>query len=290
MKPTFSIIIPTYNRANLLSETIRSVQNQTFEDWECIVVDDGSTDNTKQVVEEIIKSDSRIKYVFQENAERSAARNNGFSNSLGEWICFLDSDDLFDKHHLGLLKKEIERFNIQAFFFTGSSTLCDSKIEINNHETYTKQADYFINNSVIPARVCIHRNLLQFFKFDPEIVIVEDTVLWTYLHFNFPTIQLDLSSVIYRWHEDNSVNISKNCFLPRLRGLKRMFSDKEIRAKISKMIRNQAISNCYYGIAKYHELKRNFIKMIWWVFLSLITDPRSPQTKAKIYMVYAFYR
>jgi glycosyltransferase involved in cell wall biosynthesis len=290
MKPTFSIIIPTYNRANLLPETIRSVQNQTFEDWECIVVDDGSTDNTKHVVEEIIKSDSRIKYVFQENAERSAARNNGFSNSLGEWICFLDSDDLFANNHLELLKKEIERFNIQAFFFTGSSTLSDSGIEINKHESYFNQPEYFINNSVIPARVCIHQNLLRFFKFDPEIVIVEDTVLWTYLHFNFPTIQLDLSSVIYRWHDDNSVNISKNCFLPRLRGLKRMFSDKEIRAKISKMIRNQAISNCYYGIAKYHEFKRNFIKMSWWVFLSLLKDPRSPQTKSKIYMIYAFYR
>lgn len=290
MKPTFSIIIPSYNRANLLPETIRSVQNQTFGDWECIVVDDGSTDNTKQVVEEIINSDPRIKYIFQENAERSAARNNGFSNSLGEWICFLDSDDLFANNHLELLKKEIERFNIQAFFFTGSSTLCDSKIEINSHECYLQQPDYFINNSVIPARVCIHRNLLEKYKFDPEIVIVEDTVLWTYLHFNFPTIQLNLSSIIYRWHDDNSVNISKNCFLPRLRGLKKMFGDIEIRTKISKTIRNQAISNCYYGIAKYYEFKRNFINMIWWVFLSLLTDPRSPQTKAKIYMVYAFYR
>lgn len=286
----FSIIIPAYNRADLISESIHSVQNQTFENWECIVVDDGSKDNTKQVVEEIIKSDSRVKYIYQENAERSAARNNGFSISIGEWICFLDSDDLFDTNHLELLKKEIERYNIQAFFFTGSSTLCDSKIEINSHESYLQQPDYFINNSVIPARVCIHRNLLEKYKFDPEIVIVEDTVLWTYLQFNFPTIQLNLSSIIYRWHDDNSVNISKNCFLPRLRGLKRMFSDKEIRAKISKMSRNQAISNCYYGIAKYHEFKRNFIKMIYWILLSLLTDPRSPQTKAKIYMIYAFYR
>ncbi len=286
----FSIIIPTYNRANLLPETIRSVQNQTFYDWECIVVDDGSTDNTKEVVEEIINSDSRIKYIYQENAERSAARNNGYLHSKGDWICFLDSDDLFDSKHLELLNLEIKSRNIHGFFFTGSSTLNDSRIEINKHDKYLQQPDYFINNSVIPARVCIHRSLLQSFKFDHEIVIVEDTVLWTYLHFNFPTIQIDLSSVIYRWHDNNSVNISKNCFLPRLRGLKKMFADKKIRNKISKLNRNRAIANCYYGIAKYHENKRNFTKMIWWVFLSLITDLRSPQTKAKIFMIYAFYR
>jgi glycosyltransferase involved in cell wall biosynthesis len=69
----FSIIIPTYNRADLIPETIRSVQNQTFKDWECIIVDDGSTDNTKSIIEDLIKQDSRIKYVYQENAERSAA-------------------------------------------------------------------------------------------------------------------------------------------------------------------------------------------------------------------------
>jgi glycosyltransferase involved in cell wall biosynthesis len=290
MKPNFSIIIPTYNRADLLLETIRSVQNQTFGDWECIVVDDGSTDNTRLVVEEIIRSDSRLKYIYQQNTERSAARNNGYFHSIGEWICFLDSDDLFDSNHLELLNLEIKSRNIQAFFFTGSSTLCDSKIEINRHETYVKQPDYFINNSVIPARVCIHRNLLNSFNFDPEIVIVEDTVLWTYLHFNYPTIQLDLSTIIYRWHDENSVNISKNCFLPRLRGLKKMFGDKKIRTKIPRISRNQAISNCYYGIAKYHEFKKNFTKMIWWAFLSILSDPRSPQTKAKIYMLYAFYR
>ncbi|MFM7681211.1 MAG: glycosyltransferase family 2 protein, partial [Bacteroidota bacterium] len=129
----FSIIIPTYNRANLLPETIRSVQNQTFEDWECIVVDDGSTDNTNQVVEEIIKLDSRIKYVFQENAERSAARNNGIRNSYGEYICFLDSDDHFLSDHLHQLKNIIEtKENRTCMIINEMQIIDDSRIEASN--------------------------------------------------------------------------------------------------------------------------------------------------------------
>ena len=288
--PFFSIIIPTYNRADLIPETIRSVQNQTIENWECIIVDDGSTDNTKSIIEDLIKQDSRLKYIYQENAERSAARNNGIRNSSGEYICFLDSDDLFEENHLECLEKEIKANPNIKFFFTGSSTLHEGNITVNINEVYDRSPDYFIFNSVIPARVCIHHSSFEQFRFDPEIVIVEDTVLWTYLHLNFNTIQINLSGAIYRWHDDNSVNISKNCFLPRLKGLKKMFADKNIRNKISGRKRNRAISNCYYGIAKYHENNRDFTKMIWWILLSLITDLRSPLTKSKILMIYAFYR
>jgi glycosyltransferase involved in cell wall biosynthesis len=290
MNPLFSIIIPTYNRATLLSDTIKSVQNQTYTKWECIVVDDGSTDNTKEIVESLILKDNRVKYVYQENAERSAARNNGIHNSSGDYICFLDSDDLFEENHLDLLAKEINENSDTKFFFSGSSTLHNGNISVNKHEIYDGSPDYFIFNSVIPARVCILSSLLEKFKFDTNIVIVEDTVLWTYLHLNFKTKQLDLTGAIYRWHDDNSVNISKNCFLPRLNGLKRMFSDPIINSKITLKSRKIALANCYYGIAKYYEYKRNFFKMCFWSIMSIFTDSKSPQTKAKLYMIYAFFR
>jgi len=93
--PKVSIIIPTYNRANLLPRSIKSILNQTFKDFELIIVDDGSTDNTKEVVEEFQKKDSRIKYIRREVNSGGAAIpcNLGIKNSQGEYIAFVGSDD-----------------------------------------------------------------------------------------------------------------------------------------------------------------------------------------------------
>ena len=72
-----SIIIPLYNAARFIAETLQSVQAQTYTDWECIVVDDGSTDNGAEIVQRIAQADTRIRYVYQSNAGPSAARNHG---------------------------------------------------------------------------------------------------------------------------------------------------------------------------------------------------------------------
>ncbi len=103
--PFFSIIIPTYNRAYCIGNAIQSVVDQIFTDWELIIIDDGSTDNTKSVVESF--NDERINYYWQENQERSAARNNGIKMSKGEWICFQDSDDEYLNNHLMILHEGI---------------------------------------------------------------------------------------------------------------------------------------------------------------------------------------
>lgn len=89
-----SVIIPTYNRAGLLSRAVRSVLNQTFKDFELIIVDDGSVDNTKDVVREFRNDDDRIKYVWQKNSGTPAGSlNSGIKLAKGEYIAFLDDDD-----------------------------------------------------------------------------------------------------------------------------------------------------------------------------------------------------
>ena len=113
----FSIIIPSYNRANHLPKAIESVLAQSFTDWELIIVDDGSTDNTSDVVASY--NDPRIKYIYQENAERSAARNNGIRNANGEWICFLDSDDVYLNQHLAVFEKAIHESANPRFLLSG---------------------------------------------------------------------------------------------------------------------------------------------------------------------------
>ena len=94
----FSIIIPTYNRANLIGKAIDSVLAQTYHNWELIIIDDGSTDNTRDVVRSY--NDNRIKYFYQENRGRSAARNYGIDISKGDYISFLDDDDYYLENFL----------------------------------------------------------------------------------------------------------------------------------------------------------------------------------------------
>lgn len=103
-----SVIIPTYNREKYISETIYSVLNQSYKALEVLIIDDGSTDNTQKIVETIAAEDSRVKYIYQINAERSAARNKGIKIAQGEFIAFLDSDDLWSPTKL---EKQIKLFN-----------------------------------------------------------------------------------------------------------------------------------------------------------------------------------
>lgn len=107
----FSIIIPTYNRAHLISDTLNSVKNQSFTDFELIIVDDGSTDNTRIVVENYISNNQLKNWHFYSkiNGERGAARNFGLNKAIGKWITFLDSDDLFYPNHLYLASNFISK-------------------------------------------------------------------------------------------------------------------------------------------------------------------------------------
>ena len=104
--PVVSAIIPTYNFGRFLGEAIQSVLDQTFTDFELIVVDDGSTDDTREVVGSF--NDSRIRYIYQENRGLPAARNTGIKASRGEYIAFLDSDDIWLTQNLELKVKSLD--------------------------------------------------------------------------------------------------------------------------------------------------------------------------------------
>lgn len=95
MNPTVSVIIGAYNAENTIRETIESVLSQTFTDFELIIVDDGSTDNTKNICEEYRKRDNRVRYVWQKNSKLSAARNKGVEVSKSNYVTIIDADDLW---------------------------------------------------------------------------------------------------------------------------------------------------------------------------------------------------
>lgn len=99
-KPKVSVIIPSYNRGKYISATLNSVLKQSFQDFEVIFVDDGSTDNTKEILNYYCQQDYRIKYFWQPNSERAVARSYGMGLALGDYITLVDSDDLWYPHKL----------------------------------------------------------------------------------------------------------------------------------------------------------------------------------------------
>lgn len=112
MKPLVSIVLPTYNRAAMLAEGLESIVAQTFADWELIVVDDGSTDRNREVVEEFRAIVSQpVTYIYQENQGPGVARQRALDESRGEFIAFMDSDDPWLPHHL---KDSVEALQANA--------------------------------------------------------------------------------------------------------------------------------------------------------------------------------
>lgn len=107
--PIISIIVPCYNQAQFLDECLQSVMDQTFQNWECIIVNDGSPDHTEEIAYLWKEKDSRFKYIYQENKGVSAARNNGIKNAKGEWILPLDGDDKIGKQYLEKAKDYFDK-------------------------------------------------------------------------------------------------------------------------------------------------------------------------------------
>ena len=101
--PDISIIIPFYNAGKYLDRCLQSVIRQSFQHWECIIVDDGSTDGSSSIAKIAVQGDRRLAYLYQENQGVSIARNNGIDSAQGEYICFVDADDWLDEDFLARL-------------------------------------------------------------------------------------------------------------------------------------------------------------------------------------------
>jgi len=152
--PTVSVIIPTYNRAHLVGRAIRSVLNQTYQDFELIVVDDGSTDNTEEVIRSF--DDDRIRYIrHDQNKGGAAARNTGIKAARGEYIAFLDSDDESLPENL---EKKVKVFN-SAFSDVG---LVYSKVirDLGDYEYTTQKRGIKAQESMFEY-LFLHQGVIQ---------------------------------------------------------------------------------------------------------------------------------
>lgn len=286
--PFFTIIIPTYNRANLLSRAISSIINQTFADWELIVVDDESTDNTKEVV--LSFKDKRVHYLFKKNEERSAARNAGIEIAKGEYICFLDNDDYFMPERLQLLYEGIKNSNNElAFYYTGicfeHNGIITPRKELKND--FGNNLDFIIKAIIGNPQACIYNKILKKHKYNPLFNIGEDMELWIRIANEFPMIYLDKQfTVIATEHEDRSVNEKKyNPGPSQLRTIKHIFSKNHPGKSISEDIKKQRLSDTYFSIARHYMYNDRKVKAILNLGKSILHNPFHVQTKHKLYLI-----
>jgi glycosyltransferase involved in cell wall biosynthesis len=173
--PLFSIIIPTYNRANVIENTIQSVLNQTFQNFELIIVDDGSTDNTEKVVKPFLSE--KIRYFKIQNSERGFARNFGAKNANGQWLYFLDSDDQLYPNHLITASEIISKYPIKIFHLAYEVLLNNKVIE---KKVNIKPNSIIYGNSYSCHGIFIEKCFFQNFYFNEYRIIagLEDWELW----------------------------------------------------------------------------------------------------------------
>src|SRR5262245_48027518 len=124
-RPAVTVILPTYNRASFLPGAFESLDSQSFKDWDLIVVDDGSTDNTREIVHAFERAGGRaMRYVHQTNRGAYAARNRGLDEATGKYVAFFDSDDVWLPHHLARCVTALEEHPEVDWVF-GSCTQID---------------------------------------------------------------------------------------------------------------------------------------------------------------------
>ncbi len=210
-----SIIVPCYNQAQYLDEALQSVLEQTYTNWECIIVNDGSPDNTKEVAKKWVEKDSRFQYLYKENGGLSSARNAGLEKAKGAYIQFLDSDDLLNKYKLEkqvtCFSKNVDIVICDYFPFddeTGSFLRKRYKNPFPDLVSYKNDiiSKWELELSIPCHCVLFKTKLLnqKTVKFDESLPNHEDWVFWVKIFYSCHGIfNLNHSLVSYRIHKES---------------------------------------------------------------------------------------
>lgn len=209
--PLVSIIIPSFNSEDFISQTINSIINQTYSNWELLITDDYSKDETVNIVENYIKIDNRIKlYKFKKNLGSALARNNSIEHSKGTYIAFCDSDDFWDKNKLNHHVKFHQEKKV-LFSFTNMRIVNEKGIVILKRQPVVRsKVNYksLLKNNYIPtSTVLINKALLCKYKF-PNFRKKQDYILWLHI-LNNESIEaylLDNCLTSYRKHKNQITN------------------------------------------------------------------------------------
>lgn len=278
----FSIIIPTYNRAHLIEKALHSALNQKYNNFEIIVVDDGSSDNTTQVVNSI-KSE-KIKYFKIINSERGAARNYGIKKSSGDYITFLDSDDHLYENYLLFACESINKFQFPAFFHLAYEIHNANKKTTTRINFLKSDNIYFLanGNPLGCLGVFVRKDVFAGFLFNEnrDLAGSEDWELWLRIASNFG-FKCDnrIAACLMNHHERSVLGFPMNKLIKRKElSLKYAFEDEMVLQKFRQHKRKME-SYCDSYIALHLILSKHSIAGIKFFINSLVLFPPSLFTK-----------
>lgn len=243
-----SIIMPAYNASAYIAESLNSVVAQTYGNWELIVIDDGSTDLTSEIVKQKACHDVRIKYLYQENGRQAKARNLGLTHAKGELVAFLDADDLWLNNKLEIMVPEFETGNQDLLFsdsyvFKNSFCVDDINQKYDNmgviageYSGYNGLSDFLDMNRIPTLTVVAKCDVIKKYRFNEVFTPAEDYDLWLRMLIGgckFRAISQSLAA--YRLHQSSSTSSDRfvtNTVIKILYQLNCTNNDKSIKALI----------------------------------------------------------
>ncbi|MGB3343040.1 MAG: glycosyltransferase family 2 protein [Aequorivita sp.] len=213
----FSVVISVFNKENYIAETLRSVLNQTFTDFEIVILNDGSTDNSEA---EILKfNDPRIKYYSQENQGAAAGRNAAIQKAENEYIALLDADDYWYPFYLEEQKKAIEAFPEEAVFATATQTKKNGRVYNNPYSTISSpitpiKVNYFEGSFLFSllhsSSTVLHKKVFnKIGMYDPAIKSGQDTDLYIRIGLEYDVVFSGRICAIYIIREKSLFQTSK---------------------------------------------------------------------------------
>jgi glycosyltransferase involved in cell wall biosynthesis len=270
-----SVIIPTYNRASLIKDTIDSVMFQTYDNWECIIIDDNSTDETFKIVNEYIKKDGRFKFIqkkITDNRGASKSRNIGLSIAKGDYIQFLDSDDILAKNkiekQLELLEKE-SHFTLSTCKWGKFNSISDELDLFENksdYKTFENGKEYFdligVHGGFYPHHCFLIPKLLisKAGFWNESLTINDDGEFFFRILLSADKIVFSrYTHILYREHTVNNLSVldsdsKANSLLNSWKIIESLYQTKYNEKNPAYLLKKKT--------AVYNELKKNNIKLI----------------------------
>lgn len=247
MKPRVTVVLPTYNRAELLRESIQSVLSQTFTDYELIAVDDGSTDHTREVIQEF----PGIRAIYRpENGGVSKARNLGIELAAGDCICFLDSDDLWLENKLETQIAWMESQRNCQVCYTDEIWIRRG-VRVNPMNKHRKvSGDIFLDSLplcvVSPSSVLMRASLFsEVGKFDEALAVCEDYDLWLRISMRRPFHLIEEKLIVKRGGHSDQLS-SRYWGMDRFRvyALEKLLRDPSLSGKRRERVVGTMINKC----------------------------------------------
>jgi len=203
MAPFVSVIIPTFNRLNLLKETVDSVRGQTFRDFEIIIVDDGSTDGTS----EWLKTQADVRYLSQRNSGIATSRNNGAAVSGGAWLAFVDHDDLWAKDKL-TIQVEFAKDHPEVAMVAARHVRLGKSYRDSSRLKWIKGdlfVEAFSRSFIHTSSVMIRKDVFhEIGGFPPRYRFADEFDVWLKIARNYPIAYVDKPLVFIRFYESNT--------------------------------------------------------------------------------------